>query len=289
MATDPGQTGEAAISGESIASPIETKPDFNIPNMEVHKHPHHPAHKKKWGEYLLEFLMLFLAVFLGFIAENIREHYVERHRAKEYAQSLYNDLKKDSADLHRAIGFKQWQNKNLDSLITFMSDPNFQKHTREIYYYSCFANLPNLFFSPSDITVQQLRNSGSLRYFTSVELYNTLSRYYGWCAWYLGRENDITQLIPPLTLVSKIFSADQLRFMYNDKNPSGDDIKKAIHWPAENQEFTLLGTYRDAWNEYSLFIQRLRRRNGLPIGLLILIEKVQRELMTDLKKEYDVN
>ena len=41
--------------------------------MEVHKHPHHITHKKKWGEYLLEFLMLFLAVFLGFVAENIRE------------------------------------------------------------------------------------------------------------------------------------------------------------------------------------------------------------------------
>ena len=46
-------------------------------NMEVHKHPHHVTHKKKWGEYFLEFLMLFLAVFLGFIAENQREHIVE--------------------------------------------------------------------------------------------------------------------------------------------------------------------------------------------------------------------
>src|SRR6476660_6184589 len=54
-------------------------------NMEVHKHPHHVTHKKKWGEYLLEFLMLFLAVFLGFVAENIREHIAEGNRAKEYA------------------------------------------------------------------------------------------------------------------------------------------------------------------------------------------------------------
>jgi len=26
--------------------------------MEVHKHPHHVTHKKKWGEYLLEFSLL---------------------------------------------------------------------------------------------------------------------------------------------------------------------------------------------------------------------------------------
>src|ERR1700694_6030396 len=53
-------------------------------SMEVHKHPHHVTHKKKWGEYLLEFLMLFLAVFLGFVAENIRENYVAHKSAKEY-------------------------------------------------------------------------------------------------------------------------------------------------------------------------------------------------------------
>jgi hypothetical protein len=41
--------------------------------MEVHKHPHHVTHKKKWGEYLLEFFMLFLAVFLGFVAENFEK------------------------------------------------------------------------------------------------------------------------------------------------------------------------------------------------------------------------
>jgi hypothetical protein len=34
--------------------------------MEVH-HPHHPAHKKNWSEYLLEFVMLFTAVTLGFV------------------------------------------------------------------------------------------------------------------------------------------------------------------------------------------------------------------------------
>ncbi len=41
--------------------------------MEVH-HPHHPTHKKKWAEYIIEFVMLFAAVTLGFLAENLREH-----------------------------------------------------------------------------------------------------------------------------------------------------------------------------------------------------------------------
>ena len=64
--------------------------------MELHKHPHHVSHKKKWGEYLLEFFMLFLAVFLGFVAENIREHVVENDRAKEFSKSLLQDLQNDT-------------------------------------------------------------------------------------------------------------------------------------------------------------------------------------------------
>jgi hypothetical protein len=44
-------------------------------------------------------MMIFLAAFLGFIAENIRENYVEYQRVKEFAQSLFNDLKNDTAKL----------------------------------------------------------------------------------------------------------------------------------------------------------------------------------------------
>jgi hypothetical protein len=47
--------------------------------MEVH-HPHHPTHKKKWSEYIIEFVMLFTAVTLGFFAENVREHQVIEHK-----------------------------------------------------------------------------------------------------------------------------------------------------------------------------------------------------------------
>src|SRR6266498_2833707 len=74
-------------------------------NMEVHKHPHHVTHKKKWGEYLLEFLMLFLAVFLGFLAENFREHQVEKERGRQYIQSLYEDLKADTLRLGLLINY----------------------------------------------------------------------------------------------------------------------------------------------------------------------------------------
>ena len=89
-------------SSDEIISTTDTETinlNQETENMEVHKHPHHVTHKKKWGEYLLEFLMLFLAVFLGFLAENIREHEVEKERGIGYIKSFYKDLKHDTASL----------------------------------------------------------------------------------------------------------------------------------------------------------------------------------------------
>ena len=83
--------------------------------MEVH-HPHHPTHKKKWTEYLLEFLMLFLAVFLGFIAENLREISVEKHRAKEYMHSLIEDLEADTSNIQSTISLAEVIKKQTENL-----------------------------------------------------------------------------------------------------------------------------------------------------------------------------
>ncbi|MEY3311922.1 MAG: hypothetical protein RL348_1265, partial [Bacteroidota bacterium] len=63
--------------------------------MEVH-HPHHPTHKKKWSEYIIEFVMLFAAVTLGFFAENVREHQIVEHKTQQNLESVIFDLKKDS-------------------------------------------------------------------------------------------------------------------------------------------------------------------------------------------------
>ncbi len=66
--------------------------------METHHHAAKSGHEKKWQVYLSEFIMLFLAVFAGFIAENIREHFVERAREKEYIVSMVEDMKYIKAD-----------------------------------------------------------------------------------------------------------------------------------------------------------------------------------------------
>ncbi len=79
--------------------------------MEVH-HPHHPTHKKKWSEYILEFFLLFTAVTLGFFAENLREHQVEIQKTKKSLNTLYLNIQKDSI----SNSYANFTNRNLSFL-----------------------------------------------------------------------------------------------------------------------------------------------------------------------------
>ena len=65
--------------------------------------------------------MLFLAVFSGFLAEYFLEHIVERHREKEFIQSMVMDLKDDTAKIHRVVNFNKEQTRGLDTLFTILT------------------------------------------------------------------------------------------------------------------------------------------------------------------------
>ncbi|MEO6612702.1 MAG: hypothetical protein ABIT05_08490 [Chitinophagaceae bacterium] len=144
--------------------------------MEVHAHTH--TSRKKWTHYLWEFLMLFLAVFCGFLAENKREHIVEHNRAKEYAKNLLNDLQFDTSEIRRGIHQTKFIMASIDSLLAMSSaiTPG-QPVPGSFYYYSKFTfNGFRIDWSKS--TIDQLIQSGSLRYFSDKELVGTMNFYY---------------------------------------------------------------------------------------------------------------
>jgi len=143
--------------------------------MEVH-HLHHPTHKKKWPEYLLEFLMLFLAVFLGFLAENMREHAVERNRAKKLTSSLIMDLRRDTAELNRLTSFNKLQSERVDSLRLFLK-MSFDKIPQQDFYRLARQVQVTYAFVSANATINQLKNAGYLRYFSKDSLSILLSEY----------------------------------------------------------------------------------------------------------------
>ena len=152
---------------EEIISANETDtiiPNQETENMEVHKHPHHVTHKKKWGEYMLEFFMLFFAVFLGFLAENVRENNIERHQEKKYMQLMVEDLKKDTANINAMVKGNRILINGLDTLLDLLSDPQQDKsYQRKLFVYSIKYTYWYMPIQFSELTLTQLKSSGGFR------------------------------------------------------------------------------------------------------------------------------
>jgi hypothetical protein len=147
-------------------------------NMEVHKHPHHVTHKKKWGEYLLEFLMLFLAVFLGFIAENQREHIVEHQREKKFASRLLSDLRQDSLFFETRIQLLEKRQQAHEQFLKIMTNP---AGGTDSAVNRGFVRILLLTETSNDFTTatyNQMKTSGSLRYIDNDNLTTSLQHYY---------------------------------------------------------------------------------------------------------------
>lgn len=173
------------INNQSEIPPEEIPPTVDIEtinqiqeteNMEVHHHAHHEG-KKNWKSYMWEFLMLFLAVFFGFLAENQREHYVERIRAKQYARSLVKDLKNDTVMVNRIIAEMQNSTSKTDSLIIYLKNKTIDQ-IKNIELLS-LNNRYNMYrpYSWNRATIEQIKNSGSLRYFSNDSIISYITSY----------------------------------------------------------------------------------------------------------------
>ena len=142
--------------------------------MEVHAHTH--TARKKWTHYFWEFLMLFLAVFAGFLAENQREHYIENQRAKGLAKNLYKEIYADSIAVQQKIYIRHKKEEACVYFIKYVKDSNLTNLSSEFYpaYTWAFLQSSQLLFEPNDGVLNQLRNSGELRYFKSSELQSVI-------------------------------------------------------------------------------------------------------------------
>src|SRR4026209_511121 len=144
--------------------------------MEVHQHGHHGG-KKNWKSYFWEFLMLFLAVTLGFFVENQREHYVEHQREKQYAQTLYDDIKQDTAEIKYYNFEIDFATSRIDTFRNLVQRFNVKDLPGGTWYYYGRVATRNFKVTLQDATLQQLKNSGGLRYFKKPSVANAIARY----------------------------------------------------------------------------------------------------------------
>lgn len=143
--------------------------------MEVHAHTHTP--RKKWTHYLWEFFMLFLAITAGFFVENQREHFTEHKRAKVFARLLIDDLIADKSELTTGVNVL---NKIIiagDSLAQLLNENGIKKIPGgKLYYYEYWSGWRWSVIS-RDATLQQLKNSGALRYLGDTSVIRKILSY----------------------------------------------------------------------------------------------------------------
>ena len=145
--------------------------------MEVHKHPHHVMHSKKWSEYFLEFLMLFLAVFLGFLAENFREHEIEKEREKQYMHSLISDLKTDTAAINYGLPRKEGKIKAIDSIFMFFNSNKNASAISGMLFRTLRRTTWDQPIDRNTITISQLKNAGNMRLVQKKNVADSIAAY----------------------------------------------------------------------------------------------------------------
>lgn len=143
--------------------------------MEVHQHAHHEG-KKNWKSYFWEFLMLFMAVTLGFFVENQREHYNEHLRAKEFSKTLVKDLQNDTAAIHAQKKSAEIYIAITDSLLALSKNKLEGRMASQFSFYTRFVywTVP---ITWNRATFEQIKNSGSLRYYKNYQLLEKMMKY----------------------------------------------------------------------------------------------------------------
>ena len=252
--------------------------------MEVHHHP--KVEKKRFKEYFLEFVMIFLAVTMGFFAETIRENITEHRRAQEFAESMLRDLQEDTVQLTSYRDYFDFAASATDTLQQIVANTEPANiPSGKLYWYGLFGGA-HRYFVPNDQTFQQMKSTGSLRYFTR-KVASAVGRYDRFC-----------RLIQSIELMDGNIYAEvrKLRaqlfdFRYNDiANTIFQTRLTDVSHSRRLDSFMrsnppLLSNNRILFNQYIELVRSRFLRRSM-VGYADSTLKEASSLISELKKEY---
>ncbi len=225
--------------------------------MEVH-HPHHPTHKKKWSEYLLEFFMLFLAVTLGFFAENIREHFVEKNKAILNVQNLYKDLKDDSLNYVIQVNNRNKQDSCFEIISNLYDEKKIEFEIPTLYAahsYILYRNVPKM----NTTALDQIKNSGSLNFIEDEILKNEIQSYANDAVYLKTREQRefgyIDRMLDPITTKNFQYRFYQKVSSYENFEINNNKIVLKIEVP---KNLKLVNQSKFDWDNYFSILAMLK-------------------------------
>ncbi|HEX8331454.1 MAG TPA: hypothetical protein VF622_02460, partial [Segetibacter sp.] len=114
-----------------------------------------------------------------FLAEYQLEHYIEKERAEELAKTLYQELKSDSANLNNIVNNRKDKEQHLQYVAKYFADSSLTELSPIFYprFSSALFITSNVLFEPNDGMLQQLKNSGSLRYFRNINIQRAIGDF----------------------------------------------------------------------------------------------------------------
>jgi len=222
--------------------------------------------------------MLFLAVFCGYLAEYQLEHKIERDREKEFIQTMISDLKEDTALLSNAIcNFKQ-KGIELDSLFILLNSANIKDKGSELYYYGRKANR-FYFFTSTDRTIQQMKNSGAFRLIRNNDAASSISQYYSEMnELYLLQNNTNNLSIEYRSISYTLFNPVVFETMVND------ETNNVVMKPGGNP--SLISYDKPVVERVSSMLHYMKGSKLVLNDKYVALRKKATELIELLKKEY---
>ena len=222
--------------------------------------------------------MLFLAVFCGFLAEYQLEHKIERERAREYAIQLYGDLTADSSDFNSEIEILKISVDKLDTLTHLLNDYRNQNTSPEVIYLLSSFALREVVFEPVTTAMEQLKNSGNLRYLGDGGLRNAFSAYDVWIQIIkthydrsVSTENEIRKILTQILNIKEVPFVSLRNFNKLTLSPGKIELNTS--------DLLLL-------KQYSNWCALKQRNLKMRIGFLMTAQDLFRELIQELNTNY---
>ena len=276
-------------SSDFTPSPTNLKPSTE---MEIHPHGH--VHEnKRWKEYLFQFLMLFLAITLGFFVENRREHYIEHSRARVFAKLLIEDLEVDIAELNRSARVLNKIVTAGDSLGRLLGEKDIRMIPGgKLYYYEYWSGWRWSVLS-RDATLQQLKNSGALRYLGDASLIRKILNYdESIRLTYMLQNKYEPEKTENWNLVQKVFDQAYFNKLDSIKVASRDSTAKPFSPDDQdlvnflNSNYPLLSYEKNVLDELKNWAYNSSRNYRVLINDIHSAKQKALESIEALKKEY---
>jgi len=252
--------------------------------MDLYYRPQRYRSSRPSRKYFSNFIMIIIAVAVGFFAKNILEHFTGKSKSNEYMQSVYNDLKADTALIQQTIKEKVWIEAKYDSAKNILATGDVREHNEFLYYVERYLSHNNV-FSSQETTYLQLRSSGKGQNIKDINEYKKIAGYYTLYDQYKALEtgsgsfnkNDLTEI------ESEMFSPSDLTSL--------DNVKSTTFYGLVVRPTTELRPIRREISSLKLFyikIDNARKQTKSSRLLLNQLKENAVELMKDLQKEFNV-